>query len=163
MKRIIGIVTICGFVLVGCSHKESDGIMQQDNSSRLVGEALEKENEWQESEYFSSENLSFIGEPQLLGFTHNKEEKIVASQTGKYGWHFWGESVKSGDFLRIKGTHQLTTKEVEFVSNAKLLGPNSGADNHAPTNMTFQNGDIWKLDAYIDGKLFGSVYVKVEN
>ncbi|TQR35916.1 hypothetical protein C7Y47_06415 [Lysinibacillus sphaericus] len=31
--------------------------------------------EWQESKYFTSENLSFIGERQLLGFTHSKEEK----------------------------------------------------------------------------------------
>ncbi|MEY9976486.1 hypothetical protein [Lysinibacillus sp. RC79] len=163
MKRIIGFVTFCGLVLVGCSHIESNDIIQQDNSSRLVGEVLAKENEWQESEYFTSEKLSMIGEPQLLGFTHSKEGKIVASQTGKYGWHFWGESVKSGDFLRVKGTHQLAGKEVGLVSNAKLLGPNSGADNHAPTNMTFPTSGMWKLDAFIDGKLFGSVNVKVEN
>ena len=50
-----------------------------------------------------------------------------------------------------------------MVTDAKLLGPNSGADNHAPTNMTFPTSGMWKLDAYIDGKLFGSVYVKVEN
>lgn len=73
MKRILGFITICGLVLVGCSHKESNGTIQQVNSSRLVGEVLAKENEWQESEYFTSENLSFIGEPQLLGFTHSKE------------------------------------------------------------------------------------------
>ncbi|MFT9820873.1 hypothetical protein [Lysinibacillus sp. NPDC056185] len=163
MKRIMGFVTICGLLLVGCSHKESNDIVLHDNSLSLGGEVLAKEIEWQESEYFTFENLSFIGEPQLLGFTHNKEEKIAASQIGKYGWHFWGESVKSGDFLRVKGTHQLTGKEVELVSNAKLLGPNSGADNHSPTNMTFPIGGMWKLDAYIDGKLFGSVYVKVEN
>lgn len=41
----------------------------------------------------------------------------------------------------------------------RLLGPNSGADNHAPTNMTFPTSGMWKLD----GKLVGSVYVKVEN
>ncbi|MFF2797897.1 hypothetical protein [Lysinibacillus xylanilyticus] len=50
-----------------------------------------------------------------------------------------------------------------MVTDAKLLGPNSGADNHAPTNMTFPTSGMWKLDAYIDGKLIGSVYVKVEN
>jgi len=74
-----------------------------------------------------------------------------------------GESVKTGDFLSVKGTHQLTHKEFELVTDAKLLGPNSGADNHAPTNMTFPTSGMWKLDAYIDGKLIGSVYVKVEN
>jgi len=111
--------------------------------------------------YFTSENLSLIGEPQLVGFTQSKEEKIIASKPGKYGWHFWGESVKTGDFLCVKGTHQLTNNEVELVSNTKLLGQNSGADNHAPTKMTFQKSGMWKLDAYIDGKLFGSVYVKV--
>lgn len=42
-----------------------------------MGEVLAQENEWQESEYFTSENISFIGEPQLKGFTHSKEGKIV--------------------------------------------------------------------------------------
>ncbi|MGE8000989.1 hypothetical protein ACQKOF_20390 [Lysinibacillus sp. NPDC093190] len=163
MKRILGFIIICGLVLVGCSHKESNGTIQHDNSSRFVEEVLAKENEWKESEYFTSENLSFIGEPQLLGFTHSKEGKIVVSKTGKYGWHFWGESVKTGKFLSVKGTNQITHKEIELVTDAKLLGANSGADNHAPTNMTFPKGGMWKLDAYIDGKLFGSVYVKVEN
>ncbi|WP_427110524.1 hypothetical protein [Lysinibacillus xylanilyticus] len=89
MKRIIGFITICGLVLLGCSHKES-----QDNGSRHVGEVLAKENEW-------------------------------------------GESVKIGDFLSVMGTHQLIHKEFELITDAKVLGPNSGADNHAPTNMTF--------------------------
>ncbi|MDM5248286.1 hypothetical protein [Lysinibacillus sp. G4S2] len=163
MKRIVGFVTICGLVLVGCSYKESNDIIKQDNSPKFVGDVLAKETEWKESEYFTSGNLNLIGEPQLLGFTNSKEEKIIAGKAGKYAWHFWGESIKTGDFLSVKGTHQLTQKEIELVTNAKLLGPNSGADNHAPTNMTFPKGGMWKLDAYIDGKLFGSVFVKVEN
>ncbi|KOS64465.1 hypothetical protein AN161_02125 [Lysinibacillus sp. FJAT-14222] len=138
-------------------------MIQQDKSSKLVGEALAKEIEWKESEYFTSKNLSMIGEPQLLGFSHSKDEKIFARKTGKYGWHFWGNRVKTGEILSIKRTHQLTNKEIELVTDAKLLGPNSGADNHAPTNMTFPEGGMWKLDAYTDGRLIGSVYVKVEN
>jgi len=55
VKRIIGFITICGLVLLGCSHKES-----QDNGSRHVGEVLAKENEWKESEHFTSENLSLM-------------------------------------------------------------------------------------------------------
>ncbi|MGE7689565.1 hypothetical protein ACQKMI_10155 [Lysinibacillus sp. NPDC097214] len=102
-----------------------------------------------------------IGEPQLVGFTQSKEEKIIASKPGKYGRRFWGEFIKTGDKLSVKGTHQLTHKEFELVTDAKLLGPNSGADNHAPINMTFPKSCMWKLDAYIDGKLFGSIYVKV--
>ncbi|MFE3573881.1 hypothetical protein [Lysinibacillus sp. NPDC059133] len=163
MKRILSFITICGLVLVGCSHKESNSKIQQDDSSILVGEVLAKENKWKESEYFTSENLSLIGQPQLLGFTHSKEGKLFASKPGKYGWHFWGESVKTGEFLSVKGTHQLTHNEIELVTDAKLLGPNSGADIHAPTNMTFPKSGMWKLDAYIAGKLFGSIYVKVEN
>ncbi len=51
---------------------------------------------------------------------------------------------------------------MELVTNAKLIGPNGGANNHAPTNMTFPQGGMWKLDAFIDGRLIGSVYVKVQ-
>ncbi|MED3803976.1 hypothetical protein P4562_18790 [Lysinibacillus xylanilyticus] len=100
---------------------------------------------------------------KLFGFTHTKEGKLFASKPGKYGLHSWGENVKIGDFLSVMGTHQLIHKEFELVIDANVLGPNSGADNHAPTNMTFPTSGMWKLDAYIDGKLFGSVYVKVEN
>ncbi|WP_323650021.1 hypothetical protein [Lysinibacillus xylanilyticus] len=35
--------------------------------------------------YFTSENLSLIGEPQLVGFTQSKEEEIIASKPGKCG------------------------------------------------------------------------------
>jgi len=49
VKRIFGFITICGLVLVGCSHKESNDIIQQDHSSKLIGEVLAKENEWKES------------------------------------------------------------------------------------------------------------------
>ncbi|KMY32295.1 hypothetical protein ACZ11_09125 [Lysinibacillus xylanilyticus] len=68
----------------------------------------------------TSENLSLIGEPQLIGFTHTKERKLFTSKPGKYGWHFWGESVKTGDFFSVKGTHQLTHKEFEWVTDAKV-------------------------------------------
>ncbi|MGE7926863.1 hypothetical protein [Lysinibacillus xylanilyticus] len=46
---------------------------------------------------------------------------------------------------------KMTCKELELVTDAKLLGPNSGADNHAPTNMTFPTSGMWKLDAILMG------------
>lgn len=75
MKKILGFITICG-LLVGCSHQESKDIIQQEHRPKLIGEVLAKGNEWEESEYFTSENISLIGEPQLLGFTNRKEERV---------------------------------------------------------------------------------------
>jgi len=68
-----------------CSHKES-----QENGSRHVGEVLAKENEWKESEHFTSENLSLMANHNYLDLRITKVGKLFASKPGKYGWHFWG-------------------------------------------------------------------------
>ncbi len=60
MKKFLGFI-ICGLIIVGCSHKESKDIIEQD--SQIL--AIAKDVAWEESEQFTSENLSLIGESQL--------------------------------------------------------------------------------------------------
>lgn len=45
--------------------------------------------------------------------------------------------------------------------DSPLRGANNGADQHAPSLMFLPESGMWKLDAYVNDKLFGSVFVKV--
>jgi hypothetical protein len=41
-------------------------------------------------------------------------------------------------------------------------GPNNGADAHIPSNLSLPTSGLWKLDAYLGGKLKGSIIVDVK-
>ncbi|MGM9924465.1 MAG: hypothetical protein ACI35R_09485 [Bacillus sp. (in: firmicutes)] len=158
--RVPIILAVLLLSTAGCSSgKEEAGGKQVESKEVAVNGA-----EWKESEYFTSEGLSLIGEPQVLGFTHSDSEevKIQPNKTQKHGWHFWGEEAKTAGELTVRATKQGSDEQLEIVKNSPLGGPNSGADNHAPTNMTFPESGMWKLDAYLDDQLFGSVYVTVD-
>lgn len=78
-------------------------------------------------------------------------------------WHFWGnEDELIGEF-EVLATHENSDEALEIVPKSRIstVSPNNGANQHIPTNMTLSKSGMWKLDAYIGEKLFGSVYVKV--
>ncbi|MCM3718055.1 hypothetical protein [Fictibacillus phosphorivorans] len=47
------------------------------------------------------------------------------------------------------------------MEEAIVGGANNGADAHVPYMMFLPEPGMWKLDAYVDEKLFGTVFVKV--
>ena len=120
---------------------------------------------WNESLLFKSGSYTMIGEEGRLGFIYDDSEvvRFYPNKTQKYMWHFWGnEEELIGDF-KVLGTHENSDKEITVVSKKEnsFLSPNNGADQHFPTNMTLTKSGMWKLDAYVDDEIFGSVYVKV--
>ena len=78
-------------------------------------------------------------------------------------WHFWGNEDEQIGHYEVLETHENSNEEIIIVPKGEisLLSPNNGADNHNPTNMMLPKSGMWKLDAYIGDRLFGSVYVKV--
>ena len=145
-------ITIISLVITGCNDEKP-----------LQEEALQ--DNWKESPLFESGGYTMIGEEGRLGFIYDDGEgsRFYPNKTYKYMWHFWGnEDELIGDF-EVLGTHENSNEEIIIVPKGKnsFLSPNNGADNHYPTNMTLPKSGMWKLDAYIGDKLFGSVYVKV--
>jgi len=152
-KRLILICTvILSLVIAGCNDEEQ------------IKEEVIQHN-WNESSLFESDNVPMIGEEGRLGFLYDDIEglRFYPNKIQKYMWHFWGnEDELIGDF-KVLGTHENSNEEIIVVPKKEMsiLNPNNGADQHSPTNMTLPKSGMWKLDAYIGDKIFGSVYVKV--
>ncbi|MEG0578081.1 MAG: hypothetical protein RR500_09530, partial [Bacilli bacterium] len=120
---------------------------------------------WNESPLFESDGYTMIGEEGHLGFIYDDAEvvRFFPDKVQKYMWHFWGnEDELIGDF-EVLGTHENSNEEIIIVPKREnsFLSPNNGADTHYPTNMMLPKSGMWKLDAYIGDRLFGSIYVKV--
>ncbi|MFC4408955.1 hypothetical protein ACFOZY_00755 [Chungangia koreensis] len=152
-KGLILIFTVIySLVIAGCNDEEA------------IKEEVIQDN-WKESPLFESGSYTMIGEEGRVGFIYEGSEvdKFYPNKTQKYMWHFWGnEDELIGDF-EVLGTHENSDEELVIVSktNNTSLSPNNGADQHFPTNMMLPKSGLWKLDAYIGERLFGSVYVKV--
>ncbi|CAM2904979.1 DUF4871 domain-containing protein [Paenibacillus sediminis] len=97
-----------------------------------------------------------------------------ANVGNKYMWHFWGSTEQlSRSPFRVEGIELSTNKKYPVLLsdagtsnekdvweyNAKLGGPNNGADAHLPTSMKIKSAGLWRLDAYLGGELFGSIIV----
>lgn len=122
-----------------------------------------EEDKWKESSLFNSGSYTMIGEEGKLGFIYNDSEvdKFYPNKTNKYMWHFWGESSDlEGKELKVVGTNN-DNEQIDIFEGSILNGPINGADAHHPSQMTLPSEGIWRLDAYVGEKLFGSVYVKV--
>ncbi|WP_342601090.1 hypothetical protein MHB48_08835 [Psychrobacillus sp. FSL H8-0483] len=153
-KRLILIcAVILSLVIAGCNDEEP------------IKEEEVIQHNWNESPLFESGSYTMIGEEGRLGFLYDDREvdRFYPNKTQKYMWHFWGnEDELIGDF-EVLGTHENSNEELIIVPKIgnPFLSPNNGADQHFPTNMMLPKSGMWKLDAYIGDRLFGSVYVKV--
>ncbi|ATP42155.1 hypothetical protein CSE16_20250 [Solibacillus sp. R5-41] len=151
-KRLILIfAVILSLVIAGCNDEES----------------IEKKEEviqhnWKESPLFESGSYTMIGEEGRLGFLYNDAEvdRFYPDKVQKYMWHFWGEEQELEGELKVVATHENDDEEI-YVTGGGLSSANNGADKHMPSHMSLPKSGMWKLDAYIGDRLFGSVYVKV--
>lgn len=152
-KRLFLIsIVILSFGIAGCNNEEP-----------IKEEVIQ--NNWKESPLFESGGYTMIGEEGRLGFIYDDAEvvRFYPDKVQKYMWHFWGkEDELIGDF-EVLGTHENSKEGIIIVPKGEnsSLSPNNGADNHIPTNMTLPKSGVWKLDAYIGNRLFGSVFVEV--
>jgi hypothetical protein len=151
-------------MISGCQEKEVQ--MKTDDqgvpSNREHKKASDGQ-DWQESPLFKSGDFTMIGQEGRLGFIYSDREvdRFYPNQTQKYMWHFWGDDQEFDGELKVMATHENGGEPITVLEDLPLGGPNNGADRHVPSNMSLPKSGMWKLDAYIGDKLFGSVYVKV--
>jgi hypothetical protein len=81
--------------------------------------------------------------------------------TRKYMWHFWGNPEELQGSLKVMGTRKETGEKITVIAASSIGGPNNGADGCVPSNMALPSPGLWRLDAYIGQKLFGSIIVEV--
>ncbi|MGE7918301.1 hypothetical protein ACQKM9_05040 [Viridibacillus sp. NPDC093762] len=123
-----------------------------------------KKDAWKESSLFESGNYTMIGEKGKLGFIYDDSEvvKFYPDKTQKYMWHFWGSKEELERPLKVLATHENGGDPIVlFGSDGTNISPNNGADMSTPTHMSLPESGMWKMDAFFDDNLFGTVYVKV--
>jgi hypothetical protein len=102
---------------------------------------------------------------------------FIANKANKYMWHFWGtkEELAQKPF-RVEAINLKTNKKVKALAlipdnntlemvweyAGSLGGPNNGADAHLPSSLKLPTSGLWQLDAYLGGKLKGSIVVDVK-
>jgi hypothetical protein len=114
------------------------------------------------------------GDREMVGIKGNigiLGADFIAKKGNKYMWHFWGttEELELKPF-RVEAINLKTNKKEKALFNANgfvweydsLMGRNNGADAHLPSNMELPSSGLWRLDAYLGGKLKGSIIVDVK-
>jgi hypothetical protein len=126
----------------------------------LTGCAGEK---WEESSIFESGSYKMIGVEEKLGFIYDNSEvtRFYPDKVNKYMWHLWGNPEKLKGNLKVTATHSKSDEEITVIKSLPLGGAHNGADAHTPSKMSLPKSGMWKLDAYVDERLHGSVFVKV--
>jgi signal peptidase I len=96
--------------------------------------------------------------------------KVGASN--KYMWHFWGTKEELSGKFRVEAVQVKNgQKKPALTLNGSTVweytgGPSveamNGADASLPSSMMLGDPGLWRLDAFIGGNFFGSIYVEVK-
>ncbi|WP_233569503.1 DUF4871 domain-containing protein [Planomicrobium sp. Y74] len=123
------------------------------------------ESKWQESPLFESGSYTMIGEEEKAGFIYDGGEvvRFYENKSQKYMWHFWGSQTELTGPFKVVGTHENSSEQIVVVPEGEVLipSPNNGADHHIPTLISLPETGMWKLEAVINDKVMGTVYVEV--
>jgi len=101
----------------------------------------------------------WIGEKGHLVITNNP---FIAGKTQKYMWLFWGnQSNLVGKIFKVIGSNEKGEK-LTVIKGYSLGGENWDAPASSPSGIQLPTKGLWKLDAYVDEKLFGTIVVDVK-
>ncbi|RED51107.1 DUF4871 domain-containing protein [Cohnella lupini] len=124
---------------------------------------LNKE-DWKASPLFKSGIYTMIGEEERIGFIYDDGEvlRFYPNKKQRYMWHFWGKAEELQGSFVVKGTSNETGESINvFNSSGRVGGPINGADASIVSSMSLPSTGLWRLDAYLGEKLFGSIVVEV--
>lgn len=160
MKKFILCLFLIG-LLVGCSEKT---------------ETVSEEG-WEVTPTFTVENEDhdtvFRGYKGEVAFMDTMD--FTVGQNGKTRWFFWGEELEevNKENFKLIGVHKETGEELTLIdSNGwERLNPMYketaiktvlGAQSSQHTVFSLPTAGLWRLDAYIGDKLYGSIVVEVK-
>ncbi|MGM7681479.1 hypothetical protein ACSVDA_04920 [Cytobacillus sp. Hm23] len=158
MKKNIICIFLIG-ILVGCSEQ----IVNEENwevSSTFTIKSGDRERELR----------GYKGEVALLDTM-----VFLVDKAGKTRWFFWGEELEevNEEHFKLIGIHKNTGEEKTLIDskgwevvsqNYKETGMKGvlGAQSSQHTVFSLPTAGLWRLNAYIGDKLYGSIVVKVE-
>ncbi|XEC92524.1 hypothetical protein AB6A23_14045 [Paenibacillus tarimensis] len=111
-----------------------------------------------------------VGEEGRIGFLTGGLP-MVTGKPNKYMWHLWGDTLDDtqqlfGKNIEIRGLSKETGEEIlVFTGSTGIPNPNIPDNNHVarmPSSMSLPYAGLWRLDAYLEDELFGSIVVQVQ-
>ncbi|GIP38186.1 hypothetical protein J31TS4_14660 [Paenibacillus sp. J31TS4] len=128
--------------------------------------------EWKVSPLFKSDSYTMIGEEGKIGFIYDDGEvvRFYPNKEQKYMWHFWAQTPQEtqklfGKKVKIIGVSKQTGEKVNVIEGGIGIPNTAIKDNdkvgRMPSTMSLPSKGLWRLEAYVDEKLFGSVVVEV--
>jgi hypothetical protein len=102
--------------------------------------------------------FSLIGVKDRIGIT---TAPLLVDVSQKVLWYFWGDPEKLTGSLKIMGTSK-NSGEAITLFEGKLGKGNSvlGSTTSMPSGIKLTDAGLWRLDVYINGKLFESLIVQ---
>ncbi|WP_052350456.1 DUF4871 domain-containing protein [Paenibacillus gorillae] len=129
---------------------ELDGVFYGDTVLKAT------EPVWEESQAFVSGTYTVRGIPGRLGVM---DQPFVAGQANKYMWWLWGEeSELQGEFKAV-AAKEGGTGLIELFSLSNTGVASDYADRYFPSSLMLPEAGRWRIMAYVDGKLLGSIMV----
>lgn len=115
-----------------------------------------REPAWEESPMFSSGSYNLRGVKGRLGIL---DAGFIAGDTNKYMWSLWGsEEELSGTFKAIAVKHG-SDRLLELYSLRLTGGESQYADSYFPSSLSLPEPGLWRIMAYVDDRLLGSIVV----
>lgn len=161
MKKIILFVSLA-VMLVGCSE----------------GEKTDTEEKWEVTQTFTvkSEDHETVlrGDDGEVAFLDTMD--FLVGEQGKTRWFFWGDELKevNEENFKLIGINKETGEEKTLIdsNNWEIVNPEYkdveiksvlGAQSSQHTVFSIPSAGLWRLDAYIGEKLYGSIVVEVKD
>jgi len=131
---------------------------------------------WEESPTFEvpisvGSEYVLIGEQGKFGFLigpyrieageRKYDLPIVAERPNKYMWFLWGSKELLQGSFAVTAVKEGSRQEIGVVSPLGLGSQSSLDYTQIPTTMNLPEPGMWRLNAYVGNRLFGSVYVRV--
>ncbi|SEC61488.1 hypothetical protein [Paenibacillus sp. GP183] len=149
MRNFIGFMLLV-LILAGCSN-EATTISKGWSVTPTIDLKINNE---------KGEELSdkWIGETGRLAISNNP---FIEGKAQKYMWLLWGnQNDLVGKSFKVIATSE-KGEEKTVLSDRTLGGSNWGAQASLPSMITLPTLGLWKLDAFVENKLHGTIIVKV--
>ncbi|UJF35285.1 DUF4871 domain-containing protein [Paenibacillus hexagrammi] len=128
------------------------------NNNKVSNQANVHEQEWKTSPIFSVGERTMVGQPAKIGIL---DTAFIAGKQKGVHWFLWGDQKKL-----VKGTFKLTAstqgaRPLTIVENYAIAYGSEGVDAQVPTLMSIPSPGLWKLVAYVDDEIYGSIVIRV--
>lgn len=118
-----------------------------------------KEPSWVISSEFILGTYTLQGIENKLGILNSG---FIANKVNKYMWFLWASSEQLEGALRVVAVKQGSNELLEIFSVKNLGGGSSGEAKRIPSGMSLPEAGLWRLMAYVDDKIYGSIIVEVK-